>query len=87
MDLSVYASILKPYLASTIRHVMQIAAGGLAAHGLLTDSSSTSLFNVGSFVEVGVAVGLAAVSQLWSWWQKKSAAKALAVAKAAPAQP
>lgn len=53
--------LIKPQLPSIARHVMTGAAAVLTTHGLLTQTQTAE------FVEVGSAIVLAAIPQVWAW--------------------
>lgn len=52
--------LIKPILASTVRHALTTAAGALVADGLIQSSQTDDFVGAGLFL-AGVA---------WAWWQK-----------------
>lgn len=79
MNFGTLLTWLKPYAASALRHGLTTGAGALAAHGIIAANQENSA------VQVGSAIVLGGVTQLWSWYQKSQASKTLAAAVAAPA--
>jgi hypothetical protein len=57
---------VKPVLAGQIRHLCTVAAGYLAAQGIIDPSQS------GALVNIALAVGLYLVGAVWSYLQKKN---------------
>lgn len=61
------SAILKPFLASAVRHALTVAAGALVAHGTISGGTAEQL--------IGVGMGLAGVA--WAWWDKRGRAMLL----------
>ena len=59
------------YVGAVVRHGLTAAAGALVASGYATSDQAAAV--------VGGAMAVVAIG--WSWWQKRTHAAALAVAK------
>lgn len=51
---------LKPFLAAIMRHLLTLAAGALATHGIINSSGS----------EQFIGFGMTCAGLAWSWWSK-----------------
>lgn len=57
-------SLGKELATSAIRHLLTATSGALVAAGVITDDQSTQ------YVVIGLAIGVYAFGQFWSWARK-----------------
>ena len=65
-------TLIKPFIAGQVRHVVSVVAGALIASGAVASDDRTV------FVNIGTGMVMWAIAAAWDWWQKEGQKQMLA---------